>query len=115
MSVWRLVGFIYHLTELFQAFQICTSPEVITKQNHTMNITAIIPCSLLAYNEVVQNISQCSFAACKCRGHFITGCRVLEALLFDGGMHRNSTVEQECQIFKVIEIEKTSKFSINII
>lgn len=40
---------------------------------------------------------------------------MLEALLFEGGMHRNSTVEQECQIFKVIEIEKTSKFSINII
>lgn len=80
-----------------------------------MNITTVIPCSLLTHDGVVQNIPQRSFAACKCRGHFIAGCRVLEALLFEGGMHRNSTVEQECRIFKIIEIGKKSEFSINII
>lgn len=64
---------------LFRSVQ---SPEVITKQNHTMNTTAVIHWSLLIYKGAVQNIPRCSVAACKCQGHYIAQGSAGEALLF---------------------------------
>ena len=62
-------------------FRPVQSPEVITKQNHAMNTTAVIRWSLLIYKGAVQNIPWCSVAACKCRGHYVAQGKVGEALL----------------------------------